>query len=998
MGTPESGSREREKDKIRAALERLDASDAQTREELAEAMRALEAAGGSSAEKKEGPIKRWQKGRKEKSAKKEADKEKKREEKQARQERKELEEEAYREDKEREKAKGKKEMTPAEEVAGFISQFGLEPALPPEFANLSDEQKLLVVRQLKNRILDIVKTDAQTQYSEDYKQKGVFGKMRASLNREERTKGFESLALKNLQETEEGKQLIAQNFAQLSAMMQGREVRLEGGKPEIVFLLTENVPEAEKAARVVFNAAANRFREIPYEWGQGKGKNKKAYEKAKKAYDEAKITIVQLEIRKTGPGAMLDMLQVDNVIQMDQLIHTHPEFEAELERLSRGGGLWEQAKDVWNFGGKGKANKLLFAGGFAARGISMGMGLATLVAAPAVGLVVGGWRGRIRGKQTLEERKQQARYGQKGVTWNEKKGEYTESGTSFDAEQLTKKLERSMAQELNEKTFSSLSVRIDYTLEKIEQGQVNFGDAKNSLGNQYKLIEAINEAVVMRGMYQSLVIDNELSARLDLFSAHLSKKLSERQKKFINKQMLIGAGIGAGVAVAGYGVRWVGEQIGLWGQGQVPDRIREATPLQEAPVAPVTGVEIVPPDTIGIQPDTVAAVAPPATPDAAPTPEPTAAEAATAAATPEAVPEALELLPGHEITADFSVKLGEGGVPKNLETVFNEISADHMKLPTDGIIDEQFATKSLNMAANLVRLSEGHGVSGISAEDFAKVAGFKDGILEIKDHDGFNRILSGLQTHSDELWEKGTLQGQGAAITQIPKISQDNWLKILHADGLHEGTALDGTSDTATGILGHQDVTAEHINNFNDSELVKKATEVGENTTIDNTRARVIESMGESKPSVKITEEVMGGTSRSGLKVVSPEDFLADKSSLGIGDSTTIQNPDIFLSAEMLKQVDVVYQNNIVRIFPTDTESVWHVVREGSAEQMLAMKDSEIGKGLSPFVSFLRKLHDITGLNPKTETLIRPTETNAEFIKRALQKVAQMGQLDKVKL
>src|SRR3989344_3173274 len=97
----------------------------------------------------------------------EALRKKKKEEKQARQERKELGEEAYREDKEREKAKGKKEMTPAEEVAGFISQFGLEPALPPEFANLSDEQKLLVVRQLENRIIDIVKADAQTQYSED---------------------------------------------------------------------------------------------------------------------------------------------------------------------------------------------------------------------------------------------------------------------------------------------------------------------------------------------------------------------------------------------------------------------------------------------------------------------------------------------------------------------------------------------------------------------------------------------------------------------------------------------------------------------------------------------------------------------------------------------------------------------------------------------------------------------------------------------------------------
>ena len=207
---------------------------------------------------------------------------------------------------------------------------------------------------------------------------------------------------------------------------------------------------------------------------------------------------------------------------------------------------------------------------------------------------------------------------------------------------------------------------------------------------------------------------------------------------------------------------------------------------------------------------------------------------------------------GHEIIHDFSVKLGENGVPKNLETVFNEISADHMSLPTDGIIDEQFATKSLNMAANLVKLSEHHDVAGLSADDFDKVASFNNGVLQIKDPAGFNQLLSKLQTNSDELWTKGTLQGDGAAITQIKNINSGSWLKIVHADGMHEGNALDGTARTPTGILGHQEVDAAHIKNFNDSELVKHAIAQEHENVIANIRAKVVEQIdNKNAPGIK---------------------------------------------------------------------------------------------------------------------------------------------------
>jgi hypothetical protein len=215
---------------------------------------------------------------------------------------------------------------------------------------------------------------------------------------------------------------------------------------------------------------------------------------------------------------------------------------------------------------------------------------------------------------------------------------------------------------------------------------------------------------------------------------------------------------------------------------------------------------------------------------------------------------------GHEVTSEFSVKLGEGDVPKNLETVYNAISADHMRVPASGMIDEQFAAKSLNMSANLMRLTEGHNVAGISADDFAKVAGFKNGILEIKNPSGFNQIVSKLQTHSEELWGKGVLQSKGAAITQIPKISKGGWLRIVHADGMHEGTPVGGGSQIKTGLLGHQEVDDKHIGNFSKSEIVRKAVEEGKKEAMIKTKARLAADFdkpekSEPEPSVSNQQE-----------------------------------------------------------------------------------------------------------------------------------------------
>src|SRR3989344_3065164 len=166
---------------------------------------------------------------------------------------------------------------------------------------------------------------------------------------------------------------------------------------------------------------------------------------------------------------------------------------------------------------------------------------------------------------------------------------------------------------------------------------------------------------------------------------------------------------------------------------------------------------------------------------------------------------------GREISENFRVVLGEDGVPQNIETVFNQIAASHMDLPPEGM-NEEFTAKSLNMAANLVRLSEGHNTAGVSTTEFQEAFSFRNGVLTVENHDNANEILSRFENNAKELWENGTLKGQGAAVSHLnDEIGKDYWLKVAQAKGL-EGF-----------VPGHDTLTAEKITDFGESEMVKQA-------------------------------------------------------------------------------------------------------------------------------------------------------------------------------
>jgi hypothetical protein len=186
---------------------------------------------------------------------------------------------------------------------------------------------------------------------------------------------------------------------------------------------------------------------------------------------------------------------------------------------------------------------------------------------------------------------------------------------------------------------------------------------------------------------------------------------------------------------------------------------------------------------------------------------------------------------------EFKIKLGEGGVPKQLERVFQMIAVDNMDIPKGVDFGAEQGARSLNIAQNLIKLAEGHGVAGVDKQEFLDSVAYnpKTGELNILNHTKFNEIVDKLDKHSIELWENHTLKTGAAAY--LDEIKPGTWSDIVHAEGMQQGVGVDG-GEVNTGIHGHNeisdqpdldnDVNTQNIVDFEKDDIVQNANRIQE--------------------------------------------------------------------------------------------------------------------------------------------------------------------------
>jgi hypothetical protein len=484
-----------------------------------------------------------------------------------------------------------------------IEMDGLEGLLPPQFETLNDLQKVKVLEDLKKRIVDIVKSDAETQYSETLKQKGGIRRYLSGISKEGSLKKLETKIFESLKNTPEGQKLISDDLKILTERVARQEVEYdeETGKLSIKYLNHNGEGSAIEEYEAVnsFNRAANAFTKIPYEWGQEKtGKRRKKYDEAKAEYEATKKNILQIKLEESSEGILKkekgvilsEFLEIDNVVKMEQLLNTHPEFEkalSDFEKNEKNATLIRTGK---KFLESATLERLgLMAGGGGARMLAKGAAIfsgstiITAISAPVIGGTVGYWRGKFRAKNELAERQKEARHG--------KKDENKERVVTTDVVHLNKRLESIMegienagSEKEYKKKLAMLATRIEHTQGKIEKGQVNFGDSKSALTNQFNLANNLNRAICLKQML-STQINGEIKERIDQLLVRQGENIKEKtlkaQSEFIKKQAWKSAAYGASFATAGYVGRWAGEHFGWWGNTE------EVTPKTTEKVGPV---------------------------------------------------------------------------------------------------------------------------------------------------------------------------------------------------------------------------------------------------------------------------------------------------------------------------------------------------------------------------------------------------------------------------
>lgn len=110
-------------------------------------------------------------------------------------------------------------------------------------------------------------------------------------------------------------------------------------------------------------------------------------------------------------------------------------------------------------------------------------------------------------------------------------------------------------------------------------------------------------------------------------------------------------------------------------------------------------------------------------------------------------------------------------------------------------------------------------------------------------------------------------------------------------------------------------------------------------------------------------------------------------------DSSIVPNEYSFPTIQ--QHVQDVYEKNISHIFPKDPVSNW--VEKGGLSASEVLKEQQPGQ-LTELSNYLHKLEEVTGLKPKGDSFFQSAETVHRFVNRAIQKVAELGKLEDLRL
>ena len=421
----------------------------------------------------------------------------------------------------------------------------------PEWASLTEPQKMLVIEQASQQIFVDVKKEGERRFNEKNKLNGSFNPLKwrpsalgkvwkkiwkLSYVNSQSKEALDDFRSGELKPDQEVLQSLTKRMSELDL-----KVVDKAGKPSIEFIQIDPAmsPEVKEAVEK-YNEIANEFSKMPDSWkneraakGLGSEKNHDKYILLEYEYNEAKKKVIDLRAKKykdEGMGASLAvekaqtyMCEKDYKIAMMQFTNTSPDAILEMEKLEESSS-WKKLsnnENLWRASYIG----LGYAGRWALKGFG-------LVAAPITAATIGAWRAKRKAEQkinkafsegredkTFREMTEEERLAKRNAgedlfeDKNDNKNLLTKvvSGKDvnarevagfIDADSQIQRLENILSKiggstNPGEKArlLLELERRSTYIRSKLEEGLINYG-TNNPIGTNYEMLRLLSKAAV----------------------------------------------------------------------------------------------------------------------------------------------------------------------------------------------------------------------------------------------------------------------------------------------------------------------------------------------------------------------------------------------------------------------------------------------------------------------------------------------------------------------
>ncbi|MFA6000042.1 MAG: hypothetical protein WC783_03650, partial [Candidatus Paceibacterota bacterium] len=343
------------------------------------------------------------------------------------------------------------------------------------------------------------------------------------------------------------------------------------------------------------------------------------------------------------------------------------------------------------------------------------------------------------------------------------------------------------------------------------------------------------------------------------------------------------------------------------------------------------------------------------------------------------------VIAGHEWTHPMEFK-----VAGPLEHAYEKLVLDHTMpggdLSQNGIVLNQVdATRALNEAANLVRLTEGHATAGISLERFNSAFSYDavTKVLKIIDPKEAQSIINDLHTHSGGISLSGAEKFAGNV----------DWHDKVQALDMHEVEPGVGHPEVTDNQIGEMpkpfhpvDAVREEVLSKYDEFLnrppISDTLESPQNTNwLDRAETTTVTPPAENNildPNDPMFQEHMAGATEGKL------DPLRDV----YNDMTRVWTPD---------DAETAFNDNIHNLFPPPKglsllyNNNWILVKNSLATDVLNTPVEANDAFFGPIIPYIHRLQEVTGLKPHGANWLRAGETVSKYILRATQKAAEMG-------